>query len=210
MKNLSFVFVILLCGSNIFAQNEFQILINKAQDGSTITFPEGEYIIDEPLIISNRKNLVVKGENNCKIYLTDLYEYVFLIENSEGTTIENLYLSHHNPLKEYRCNGGVISITQSSKTLIDNCELEGSGTIGVWTSDIIGLEVNHCYIHDNTFNAFYFNQSERILIHNSLIEKNANFIQLYDVFDLEMSNNLIRDNKGYRRQEEEKPGLKKK
>ena len=202
--------ILLLLGSHeLIAQNKLQEMIDKTSDGGIVTIPEGKYVIDEPLRIEGRNGLTIRGKRECKILLTDVWKDVLMVINSNSIKIEGLYLSHLKPLKEYQCNGGVILLNNTKQVLIYNCELEGSGTIGVRGTTIKNLEVSHCYIHDNTFNAFYFNEADEVLIQNCVIENNANLIQSYDLDGFVMSDNLIKNNGGYWRKKGKNPGLKK-
>jgi len=188
----------LLSGSyDLIAQHELQKLIDNTMDGGTVTFRPGRYVIDQPLRIDDRKNLTVRGQGDCKILLTDLWEDVLTVNNSNSILIQGLYLSHLKPLPEYQCNGGVISLTYSEKISIESCELEGSGTIGVQGSDITNLTISGCHIHDNTFNAFYLRNINGALIEDCVIENNANMMQSYSLDGFQMSDNLIRNNGGY-------------
>ena len=193
----------------INSSKKIQELINNASDGEIISIPEGEYIIDESLLIHNRKGLSLRGNGKCRILLTDLWKEVLDIKNSNSIKIEGIYFSHLKPLKEYECNGGVIGISSSSIILIDNCELEGSGTIGVAANDVENLKVSNCYIHDNTFNAFYLSDVNNARIYNCVIKNNANMLQSYKLTDFEMSDNMIMNNGGYWREKSSTPGLRK-
>jgi hypothetical protein len=179
-----------------FGQVNLQKLIDKASDGEKVSIPEGVYTITSPLQINKKKNITINCVGECKILLTDLWKEVIEINNSSNITIDNLYLSHLKPSDEYYCQGGVIEIKESEKIIIYNCEIEGSGTIGVKTTNVNGLVVSYCFIHNNTYNAFYFNDSDDILIHNCRIEDNANLMQSYSS-NIEMSDNEIKNNKGY-------------
>ncbi|MDC0202007.1 right-handed parallel beta-helix repeat-containing protein [Flavobacteriales bacterium] len=189
--------LILLCVPLIgWSQIDLQKLIDNTLDDNIIQFPEGRYLIDSPLEINGRSDLMIVGIGKCEILLTDLWDDVLKINNSNNITIHNLHLSHFKPLEEYQCNGGVIDVTDSRKIHISRCELEGSGTIGVTASKVNDLIISYCYVHDNTFNAFYFTDSKDILIHHCTIKDNANLMQSYDS-DIEMSDNTIEDNGGY-------------
>lgn len=201
-------FLLLSSSHALIAQHELQKLVDNTPDGGIVTIPEGRYVIDEPLRIEARNGLTLHGQGACNILLTDVWKNVLIVSNSNSIKIEGLYLSHLKPLQEYQCNGGVISLSNTKKILIDDCELEGSGTIGVKGDTIENLEISHCYIHDNTFNAFYFVNASSVLIQNCVIENNANLIQSYNLDDFDMSDNLIRNNGGYWREKGNNPGLK--
>lgn len=190
-------------------QNIFQKLIDKSNNGDTIYFPSGEHIIDEPIFIRDKRNITIIGNENCRILLTDLQRNVLLVQTSNTINISNLYLSHYKPLKTYECNGGVLYIGKAMNVVIDNCELEGSGTIGISGVNVENIEISNCHIHDNTFHALWFSRAINVLIEKCKIEKNANFLQLDKVDNLSMSDNLIRDNGRYWKEKSNNPGIKK-
>tara|TARA_B110000285_G_C15100434_1_gene604693 strand:+ start:1166 stop:1822 length:657 start_codon:yes stop_codon:yes gene_type:complete len=208
LRGIVLLFLLLSGSYELIAQNELQKMVDNIPDGGILSIPEGKYVIDEPLRIDARNGLTLRGDGKCEIFLTDVWKNVMIVSNSNSIRIEGIYLSHLKPLKEYQCNGGVISLINTKKILIDNCELEGSGTIGVSGKSIENLEISHCYIHDNTFNAIYLSNASEVLIKNCVIENNANLIQSYNLDGFEMSDNLIRNNGGYWREKGANPGLK--
>lgn len=193
----------------VFAQsNDLQSLIDRTPDGGTLTIAPGTYVLDASLIISGKNGFRIEGKGQVKILCSDVWQDVLKIEESQSVRIGGIYFSHEKPLKEYQCNGGVIDIRDSQKILVEDCELEGSGTIGVAARNVNDLTVDHCYIHDNTFNAFYIQDCDEVLLTSNFVQNNANFIQLYKTDGFEMSDNIINGNGGYWRDKDTKPGLR--
>lgn len=173
-----------------------------------MTIAPGRYVLDRPLEINNKNGFTLQGKGEVKILCSDVWKDVLMVVNSTSVRISGIYFSHEKPLKEYQCNGGVIDISGCQKVVIEDCELEGSGTIGVRAGDTKDLHVDHCYIHDNTFNAFYIQDCEEVLITSNVVNNNANFIQLYSTDGFEMSDNIISENGGYWRDKDKSPGLR--
>lgn len=113
-------------------------------------------------------------------------------------------------MEEYECHGAVLRIKDSEYVKIINCELNGCGAIGVAGYNSKNIIVRNCFIHHNSFNAFYFQGCAKVIIQSSIIEDNANFIQMYDIESLEMRDNVLRRNGGYWSESDPNPGLKKK
>lgn len=184
-----------------------QDLIDRARDGETVVVPRGRYVLNRSLLIQGRHNLVVEFESGAQVLVRDVEAHVVRIANSSNIEIRDAYLRHLKPLPDYQCHGYVVSIEGGRKVSIINCELDGCGAIGVEASRTSDLTIRNCYIHNNTFNALYFHTCNQIRIHSSIIEDNANLLQMYEVDDIEMSDNLIRRNGGYWRPRDLDPGL---
>lgn len=98
---------------------------------------------------------------------------------------------------EYECHGNVVDVRDSTNIAIHACDINGCGAIGVFVRNSAGVVVEGCHVHRNTFNAFYLHGCRGVRIQQNVVEHNANFIQAYDVNDLQMSHNVIHDNGGY-------------
>lgn len=188
---------------------DIQGLINKAQDNSTVTIPFGEYRLAKGLKIKNKKNLTLTCRPGTRILVEDTDTNVLSIHESDGVQIENLYLRHLKPLEEHECHGVVVRVKDSTDTKIVNCELNGCGAIGVVGYDSNALLIRNCFVHHNTFNAFYFEDCGEVKIQSSVVEDNGNFIQMYQTESLEMRDNVLRRNGGYWKSfHDPNPGLK--
>lgn len=176
---------------------DIQALIDAASDESEVSIPFGEYTLLKGLQIKNKKNLTLTSRPGTRVLVIDTDADVISVENSEGTRIENMHLSHLQPLEEYNCHGAVVRVADSTGTGILNCELNGCGAVGVsaWNSNI--TLIRNCLIHHNTFNAFYFESCNDVTIQSNIVENNGNFIQMYRSESLEMRDNIIRHNGGY-------------
>jgi len=187
---------------------DIQVLVEKARDGSTVKIPSGEYRLPDGITIRGRKGLVLTAEPGTRLLVEDTNADVLSIQQCEGIRIENLYLRHTKPLKKYECHGTVVSLDESRDTKIVNCELNGCGAIGVSAWKSKNVLISNCFIHHNTFNAFYFYGCDDVNIRSNIVEDNGNFIQMYDTQKLEMQNNVLRRNKGYwKRSIDSNPGL---
>ncbi|MBI4833489.1 MAG: right-handed parallel beta-helix repeat-containing protein [Planctomycetes bacterium] len=191
------------------ADLNIQRLIDNAKDGDVVDIPYGRYILKEGLKVKNRINLKILCQKGTQIFVDDVNEAIISIENSRDILLENAHLRHLKPLEEYECHGGVVVIRESSKTVISNCDLNGCGAIGVHAEGSNSVTIEHCYIHDNTFTAFYINNCDDVKIRGNIIEDNAGFLNLYKIGNMEMSDNLIQRNGGYWGKKELTPGLKK-
>lgn len=187
--------------------DNLQALIDQAPDNTTLRIPKGTYIINEGLLVKGKIGLSIIGETGTTLLLTDLDKDVLSIEDSRQIRIFNLLLRHHTPLKEYKCHGSVVRIDNTKDITLANNELNGCGAIGISAQKTQNLTIEHCYIHSNSFNALYLSDVQGLRLWSNVITQNANTFQLYNVTDVQMSDNVILENSGYWRTPANKPGL---
>ncbi|MBP7867671.1 MAG: right-handed parallel beta-helix repeat-containing protein [Acidobacteria bacterium] len=176
---------------------DLQALVDQAPDGGTVVVPSGRHLVARGLVVQGRKNLTIRGDRNSAVRVSDVMQNVIAISESEGIRLENLSLSHVSPLKDYQCHGAVVHVSDSSRVVVENCELNGCGASGVHAVGVNDLTVKRCHIHHNTFNAFYLDRCSKVLVQANLVENNANFMNLHQSDDLDMSDNVTRNNGGY-------------
>jgi len=186
---------------------DLQALIDQTPDNGVVRIPKGRYTINQGLVIKGRSHLSILADVGTQILLTDTDQDVLTITDSHQIRVFNVLMRHVTPLKQYQCHGGVISISGSKKVVIANCELNGCGAVGISARDTQDLTIEHCYIHNNSFNALYFSDIRGLRLWSNVITANANTLQLYGVDDMQMSDNIIKDNSGYWRSPIHKPGL---
>lgn len=176
---------------------DIQRLIDEAEDGGLVRVPAGRYVLLDGLVVMNRKGLRIVFDEGAAVLVEDVTRNVVSIIESERISIENAKLAHRKPLKAYECHGNVLDIRDSRHVRILECDINGCGAVGVLAWDSEGVVVAGCHIHRNTFNAFYLQGCRGVRIERNVIVHNANLMQAYDVDDLEMDHNIIRDNGGY-------------
>jgi hypothetical protein len=198
------------CGADLpDLKADLQAQIDAAKDGAVVRIPRGRYVLDKGLVVKGRKKLTLKGDGRAQVLVKDVNSFVLQVRDSESIRVENLHLRHLKPLKEYACHGDVIEVRNARKVVIDNCDLDGCGAVGVAAWNSSELTVRHCHIRRNSFNAFCLSECKDVLFHACVIEDNANLCQSYNVDGLELSDNLIRRNGGYWRKKDPAPGLRK-
>jgi nitrous oxidase accessory protein NosD len=188
------------------AEINIQDLISNAAD-ERVCIPRGTYVLSKGLEV-NRSDITIWCEPGTRILISDVNENVVSIHNVKNVRIENAHLSHLKPLTEYNCHGNVVDIRDAEDVTIFNCDLNGCGATGVYADSSKNLSIQNCWIHRNTFNAFYLNNCEQVLILANLIENNANLFQIYESTDIEASDNLIRNNGGYWRPKDSHSGMR--
>ena len=184
-----------------------QALIDRAPDGAVVTIPVGEYVLPGSLLVEGRKALTLRGEPGTRVLTANVDLPVLKLAKCGKITVRGLFLRHVKPLTEYNCHGPVVRVDDCQTVEIVNCELNGCGAIGVSARGTKDVLVQHCHVHHNTFNAFYFDRCGEVKLAGNLVEDNANFMQTYRTDSLEMQDNVIRRNGGYWSPRDEQPGL---
>lgn len=147
---------------------------------------EGGFYLDQDSI-----SMIGKGE----VLIEEKYSFSEVISvKGDHCLLQNLHLRHkQEPVQPLVCDeleGPVVEVYKASHTLIENCELDGCGTIGVWQNGEeagpIILRGNH--IHNNSLCAVLDKRNNRInvpggyqsdiVFDNNTIESNGIFRDL--------------------------------
>lgn len=123
-------------------------IISEAEPGATIQLEKKVYAISERLHISNKKQLTIDGKG-AQIILNDPNSDVMFIDNCEGLVLKNFMAKHTDPEGPVGCTGNVVHIMDSKNVLLDHCELNGSGIVGI-AAYSTELNVKNCHFHHNS------------------------------------------------------------
>ena len=171
-----------------------QETINQARSGTSIQLASGIYITDSAISIVGKTDLFIEGNGEVWIICTDVYENVIDIEDSNSIELSGIRARHEDPLDEYQCQGAVIHAVGSNNVEIYDCELNGSGAMGVSASDCLDLTISGCIIQFNSFTAVYLYGVDGVSITHNRIFDNAGTLEAYDSSDVELIGNVIANN----------------
>lgn len=177
-------------------QAELRAIINSAQSGDIIRLQEGIYNYKNAVSIANKENLTLEGEGEVWIIVENIKEDVIKIENSKRVFLKNIKARHQAPLATFNCEGAVVKIENSSQIWVTDCELNGSGAVGVYLDKGEDVIVNHCYIHHNTLAAFMLQDAKWVAIHDNTITENGSTLYTLSSENIRMSGNVIGRNRG--------------
>lgn len=192
------------------ADNYLLELIMCSSSGDTILIPSRTYLTTLTLTLTGLEDVCILFEPGAQILLGDVYLNVLELRNCSGICIINGHFRHADPLLEYDCHGGVISIYNCLDITVDNCTVSGCGAIGIRIDESGDIVIRHCLIEDNSFSAFYLNSFDNLEIVHCIIRNNG---QLFyssgreQHTDLHMRNNTIYDNNDLYFDSDEVPGL---
>lgn len=173
------------------SRRPLQDVLNTLEDGDTLFIKQGIYVQKSGLGLGNVNNVSIIGDGEVWIICTDIYADVLRVTNCGSVTLENLKMRHQEPPEEYECNGSVLSAENVSRLVIERCELNGCGAIGVWAYECEGVKVTNCFIHDNTLAGIYLYKAGSALItHNTIVDNDKSF-EVHNVDELRLYDNII-------------------
>ena len=171
---------------------DIQAILDDAPNGSILTLDFGEYVFDQSLALVGKKNLTITAPSGTRILCSDVMQDVLSLENCDSIRIENLRLSHLKPLDDYECEGACLRLGDCRDVEVSGCELAGCGAFGISGNDVARLLVKDCYIHDNTFSAFYFDGCRDVLVSGNRIADNAELITQFSCNRIDLRNNRLK------------------
>ena len=174
-----------------------QEAIDQAGNGSTILVAEGVHRTDSALIVRGKTDLRIEGDGEAWIICSDIYENVIEIQECSSLELAGIHARHEEPPEEYGCEGAVVGVSESSDIGIYDCELNGSGGMGIFVENSSDVVVSGCLIQYNSFTAFYLYLAGPISITHNRIFDNAATLEAYDSSGIEMYGNVIANNYPY-------------
>lgn len=161
-----------------------QAIIDESRDGTLVRIPDGHYVQDGTVSITNRKSLKLSFHPDAVVECTNIYVDVIEIKNCTRIEIENGTFRHQGGERVERCNGSVFSVQESRDVTIVDCEINGCGTYGVSASQCYGLSVKHCFLHSNVYAAFDFYGNSKVKLESNVLKDNPLFSKWQDANQL--------------------------
>lgn len=126
------------------------IVLQTAREGDTIKIASGTYEIDAALNLWGVENLVLMGEDDVEIVCMNKEDNVLWIVNSQNVKIKNIKARHADPPAGVFCTGNVIAVDGCRHIVIEDCDLNGCGSIGVYAVITENLTLKRNHIHNNS------------------------------------------------------------
>jgi parallel beta-helix repeat protein len=194
-------------------QKEFQEKLILVEDGGTIEFPEGKFLLKKALSIEGKKNVTIKGAGAGKTILSFLGQ----TEGAEGilvTNCQNIIVEHFtiqdakgDNLKLKGCDGVTIRHMNSTWTtgadtsngnygyypvecrnvLMEYSEVSYCADAGVYIGQSTNVTIHHCYAHHNVAGIEIENCINSDIYKNKA-ENNAGGILVFDLPKLFQAN----------------------
>lgn len=177
MKKVTLLFNIFILAffntPKVSADDNFQTVLDTIKSGSTVYIRTGEFSSNISYKLTDKKNIKLIFEKNASLYCLSRVENVLDIINCENISIINGIFKHIIEENEV-CKGYVFNISNSSNIVLFNCNINGSGSIGINCSDVNALNVLSCYIHDNSSAAYNFcSTNKQIFFLSNKLENNG-------------------------------------
>jgi len=166
--------MVISCSSskNVVKIDKLDLLLNNnIKSGSNIEIDKGTYKLDTPLKLIGKENVVINGNASTFIMQNGADDVVFL-ENCKNITLMNFKATHIEPKGPIGCTGNVIHIEGGNDILIENCNLNGSGIVGIAAYQTQNLKVNNNFIHENSQYGIIY-QGPGIEINRNVFEDNT-------------------------------------
>ncbi|MEZ4686386.1 MAG: right-handed parallel beta-helix repeat-containing protein [Bacteroidia bacterium] len=125
-----------------------------------------------PVRISNQNNLTLDGAGSTFIMKAYAADVVF-IESSSNITLKNFKATHIEPEGPIGCTGSVIQVYGNENVTIENCQLNGSGIIGVVAYDTKNLKISGNHIYNNSKYGILYQGDGTLEIVNNTFENNG-------------------------------------
>ena len=148
-----------------------QYMINSARQNQVVSIPEGVHIISKPITVNKKVNITIQGTLSSSIVLNDIHQPVFIINNSSNIVIQRLSLGHEPTIKGDH-DSEVVRINKGNNIYVNSCEISGEAAIGLKAVGVKSLTISSCFIHDNSWFAFSFNNCDNVTIENSQLIDN--------------------------------------
>ncbi|TNE44342.1 MAG: hypothetical protein EP343_31840 [Deltaproteobacteria bacterium] len=168
-------------------------LLKNARHGDTFKLTPGVYTYKRSLEIKNLRRITIEGVGNgdVHIHLNDPYSDVFRIRNSHRIVIRKIRARHS--VKNLPCKGSVVSVYRSRHVTLEKNELNGSGAIGIYASQVRNMLVRGNHIHKNSSVGLYFYRSYNVKILKNVVEKNGRALSTYSS-SVQLNHNTFRSN----------------
>ncbi len=153
------------------ASQSLQKLVDETPDGGTLQLECARYESALPIRINKRRDLTILGVPGTTIVNTTNMGLIFAIENSFGIRLQNCS-AYHETVKS--CVAGVVEVHDCQFIRLQNCELNGCGTVGIDAQNVRNLDVLNCHIHSNTFQGIFFAAGlENVRLFNNHLHDNT-------------------------------------
>lgn len=156
--------------------NEIYHTIQSAVDGDTVVIQPGTYW--GAVSMMDQHNLTLDFSNVS--LLTKYDETLFKISDCSNIHIHGLTI-YHDP-KLAGCFTNCFNVDYSQNITFSNCDINGSGFIGICINQCSRVEVKDCKIHECQFGVFVWGNndeyggkkvsSSEVFVENSVFEKN--------------------------------------
>lgn len=187
MKNL----LVLLCGLAMLGfgcgsiqdgtrelyADDMASALNAIQSGNTFKLKPGEYRLERVVHLVGKENITIDG-NGAALIMNSLDSDVIFLENCRNVRLVNFKATHVEPSGPLGCTGNVIHVENSTDVTIENCDLNGSGIVGIAAYNSDNLVARNNRIHENSEYGIIY-QGPLLVLESNRFENNGNGNVIY-------------------------------
>ncbi|MBO7417900.1 MAG: right-handed parallel beta-helix repeat-containing protein [Bacteroidaceae bacterium] len=153
-------------------------------DGAVWIFSEEVYD-GRQLTLYNVHNLTIEGGNGSQIVVQPRYACVFNLYRSTEIKFRNLTMGHTD---EGYCMGAVIGSKYFHGMYVENCDLYGCGTYGIYAENTSLIEMTNSVIRDCSEGIMWLNDDYNCSFTNCDFYDNKSGVSAYDTPELKFNN----------------------
>lgn len=169
-----FLFILAVCTPTVtFSQSVLQRLINETKDGDTLYIEKNDYVSDNSITLTGRKQLTLFFEEGSTVTCTSKFQDIFVLQKCSDIQFYNGTYRHIVPV-DADCYGSAFYVFESDNIHITNVDIVNNGVQGIFTQNVFELELTNCLIRNNTASAYLFQGSyKNFRIKGMKYEKNG-------------------------------------
>lgn len=166
-----------LKNADLLQSDNMGATLSNLQSGQSVKLAPGEYLLQEPAMLINKENITIDG-NGATLVMNSMSSNVVHLTGCKNIRLINFKATHVEPSGPTGCTGNVIYADESTDVLIENCDLNGSGIVGIAAYNVDNLEVKNNLIHENSDYAIIY-QGPSLVLENNVFEENGNGNVIY-------------------------------
>jgi parallel beta-helix repeat protein len=128
--------------------DNLQEAVDVANPGDSIVLSEGTYTYDCDVWVM-KDSLIIQGVGKVELLCTSKEHNVMWI-SGERIIVRNIHARHSLPEEYAHCTGNVFGVDVCRNCIIENCDINGCGRIGVYIFASRGLVLRNNKIHNNS------------------------------------------------------------
>jgi polygalacturonase len=187
--------LLLTAGSYLAAQNQVLVassgeLVQALASNRTILLAPGRYLVSEAaqtgnpavsweetfdgpqLVITGLSNFTLRARRGATLLASPRYAFTLVFVDCRNLVLEGLALGH---TEQGECVGGVLYMDACEGVRIQDCDLFGSGVVGLEAVDSSGITIRASTIRDCSGGAFWATRVRDLRLDNTLISGNGSY-----------------------------------
>jgi len=145
---------------------------------------------DRTILIKDVKNLHFVAKNQGKVEFVIPYAFIPVLKLEGGFNISFSGISMGHNVQPGMCEGAVITALNVSNMSIDNCDLYGSGTMGIETEGVFNLSMRRSVIRECTYGIMSLMNSNNCVFDDCTFKDNMgdHMVKLQYTYGLKFDN----------------------